>query len=481
MSLDFSTLSILQRNHPAWRLLVADHAPLIASFLHKTFIAPNVRVMARDELMARLEDELYYLRESEGEEAFPRNASEYLDEWASDDKGWLRKFYPPGEDQAHFDLTPATEKAVSWLESLSRRAFVGTESRLMTVFELLRQMVAGAETDAERRIDELEKRKKELDNQIERIRAGDLEVLDDTALKDRFQQLSAIGRELLGDFREVEHNFRQLDQNVRERITTWDGRKGDLLEQVFGERDAIADSDQGKSFRAFWDFLMSPARQEELSELLESVFALEAIAGLHADVRLKRIHYDWLEAGEHTQRTVARLSQQLRRYLDNQAYLENKRIMQLLQSLEVSALSVRDSMPQGVFMSIDDSRSSVQLPMERPLYSPPVKPVITAEVLNGDAAGIDADALFDQVIVDKAGLQRNIRRFLQTRSQVTLGDVLAKYPLQHGLAELVAYLSLAGADNKAVFDETAPERISWQDDYGRKRSAILPRVIFSRE
>jgi hypothetical protein len=33
---------------------------------------------------------------------------------------------------------------------------------------------------------------------------------------------------------------------------------------------------------------------------------------------LKRVHYDWLEAGEHTQRTVALLSQELRRFLDDQ-------------------------------------------------------------------------------------------------------------------------------------------------------------------
>ena len=73
---------------------------------------------------------------------------------------------------------------------------------------------------------------------------------------------------LLADFREVEQNFRTLDRAVRERIALWEGGKGTLLEEIFGERDVIADSDQGRSFRAFWDFLMSPARQEELTELL---------------------------------------------------------------------------------------------------------------------------------------------------------------------------------------------------------------------
>src|SRR3569832_3017013 len=88
-----------------------------------------------------------------------------------------------------------------------------------------------------------------------------------------------------------------------------------------GERDAIADSDQGKSFRAFWDFLLSSRRQEELTELLDRVLTLPAVTALKPDARTRRVHYDWMEAGEHAQRTVAQLSQQLRRFLDDQAWL----------------------------------------------------------------------------------------------------------------------------------------------------------------
>jgi len=304
--------------------------------------------------------------------------------------------------------------------------------------------------------------------------------MDDTALRDRFQQVSSVSRELLGDFREVEHNFRQLDRSVREKIATWEGRKGPLLDRIFGERDAIADSDQGRSFRAFWDFLMSAARQEELSGLLEEVFDLPAIGSLNADPRLKRVHYDWLEAGEQTQRTVARLSQQLRRYLDEQAFLENRRVMQLLQEIETSALGVREALPQGGFMDIEEPAPTIHLPMERPLYSPPVKPLITGEVLIGDQAQILADALFDQVIVDKTRLQANIRRLLAARNQITLREVTIEHPVQHGLAEVVAYLCLAADDANAVFDEGAPEDVSWRDGQGRQRVASLPRVIFNR-
>jgi Protein of unknown function (DUF3375) len=480
MSLNYATLESLRRNHPAWRLLLADHAPLVASFLHRVFVLPNVRAMAQPELVSKLEDELFHLRESLGENAFPKPAMDYLEDWTQDARGWLRKYYPPGSDEAHFDLTPATEKAIAWLESLTQRAFVGTESRLMTVFDLLRQMVEGSETDPETRIRELEKRKAEINAEITRIRGGELAVLDETALKDRFQQVSATARELLSDFREVEQNFRLLDRSTRERIALWDGAKGELLETIFGERDAIADSDQGKSFRAFWDFLMSFERQEELSALLDAVFGLQAVRDLKPDARLKRVHYDWLEAGEHTQRTVALLSQQLRRFLDDQAWLENRRIMQVLHGIEAHALALREDMPEGVFMEVGDVAPTIELPMERPLFFPPLKPRIADQVIADGDDDIAADALFDQVVLDKARLAAHVRHALQVREQVTLAELLDEHPLEQGLAELVAYLGLASGDSKALFDEMHRDSVQWFDAQGVARSASLPRIIFNR-
>jgi hypothetical protein len=481
LSLDYDNLETMRRSHPAWRLLIADHAPLIISFLYRVFVLSNIRGIAQTELTAKLEDDLFQLRESRGEDSFPRSAAEYLDEWAQDGRGWLRKFYPPGSDEAHFDLTPATEKALTWLESLTQRAFVGTESRLLTVFELLRQIVAGSQSDPQLRIEDLQRRKREIDMEIKRIQDGEAPLLDETALRDRFQQLAATARELLSDFREVEENFRLLDRTTRERIALWEGAKGGLLESVFGERDTIADSDQGKSFRAFWDFLMDPHRQEELSTLLDFAFTLPAIRTLGPDVRLKRIHYDWLEAGEHTQRTVALLSQQLRRFLDDQVWLENRRIMQVLHEIEAHALAVRHAPPSGPFMELDDTGPDLALPMERPLFSPPLKGAITDQILEDGDISIPADILFDQVIVDKARLVARIRRTLMGREQITLAELLAEYPLEQGLAELVAYLTLTGEiPFTAIFDESFSEMAYWIDAEGVHKNARLPRVIFTR-
>lgn len=485
MQLDFATLDALRTHHPAWRLLRSDHAPLVASFLHRVFVAPNVRVMAAADLAEALEDELYALRQQRGEDnAFPKSGIDYLNDWAAPDKAWLRKFYRPGTDEAQFDLTPATEKAIAWLVQLGERQFVGTESRLLTLFDLLKQMSEGSESDPAKRIAELHKKRDEIDAEIARVLSGDVQLLDDTALKDRFQQFMQGARELLTDFREVEHNFRQLDRRVRERIALWEGSKGALLEDIMGERDAIADSDQGKSFRAFWDFLLSSRRQEELTELLERVLQLPAVADLNPDARTRRVHYDWMEAGEHTQRTVAQLSQQMRRFLDDQAWLENRRIMDILHGIESKAVALRDSPPSGSVMEMPESNADIDLAMERPMFSPAVKPIIANLALQVGEENIDPSALYDQVVLDKARLARHIRHALQDKAQITLIELVTSQPLQQGLAELVAYLQLGSETFSTVVDEGTLELIPWQavaaDGSELTRSARLPRVIFMR-
>ena len=482
--MDFSTLDSLRQNHPAWRLLNSPHAALIVSFLHRVFVLPNERLIAQADLAEALEDELFSLRESQGDEAFPKSALEYLNDWADADKGWLRKFYRQGSDEPYFDLTPATEQAIGWLGSLTARAFVGTESRLLTLFELLRQIDAGSEADPAVRIAELQRRRDQIDDEMARVLKGDMPLLDETALKERFQQFTELARALLSDFREVEQNFRTLDRWVRERITLWEGSKGELLETIMGERDAITDSDQGRSFRGFWDFLMSGARQAEFSDLLERILSLPAVTELAPDVRTRRIHYDWLEAGEHTQRTVAQLSQQLRRFLDDKAWLENRRIMDILRGIESKALGIRQSPPGADFMTIDGISSTIELPMERPLYTPAMKPRLTDLVQDAVEVEVDIGALYSNVVVDKAVLSRHIRHALQIADQTTLLDLCRARPLEHGLAELVAYLDLADRSFKAVIDESVEDHITWRgegrDGRDHLKQVSLPRVIFVR-
>ncbi|MDO5116820.1 MAG: DUF3375 domain-containing protein [Synergistaceae bacterium] len=477
-NVDYEYLLSLRRNNPAWRLLCADSAPLILSFLNRVFIEANEREISEPDLVEKLEDELYSLRDIHGSDAFPRAAADYLYDWAEPDKGWLRRFYASG-DEPYFDLTPSSEKAISWVKSLAQGTFVGTESRLKIIFELLRQITEGSEEDPALQIKALEKRRDEISDEIERIKNGRLRLLDDTAVRDRFLQFSSMARELLSDFREVEYNFRALDRDVRRRIALSTAGKGEILDDVLGRSDSIEESDQGRSFRAFTEYLLSPSRQEELHELLGKVFQMKAVLETNYDGRLARISDSWLAASDHTLVTMRLLSAQLRQFLDGRVWLENRRITELLQNISRNALTL-ESLPEGDFMELDEPGVEINLIMERPLFVPSVKSRIESGGVALAEDDAETDSLFEQFYVDSERLIENIRGSLAGRPQATLGEVTAKFPVTQGLAELVTYMSIAANSDSAFFDEGATEYISWRSEDGALKRAELPRIIFTR-
>jgi len=490
--MDYDYLCHLRDNHPAWHLLTLDTAPLIAGFLHYAFIHPNKRAIRQRELVSALDDYLYDLRLSYGEKLYPRPAKEYLDTWAHADYAFLRKYYPPQEDEAEYDLSAATEKALEWLNSLREKQFVGTESRLLTIFELLRNLVHETESDSETRLAELNKRKQEIEQEISRLQAGEapLSLPSSTQVKERFFQIEETARQLLSDFRQVEANFRQLDQKTRERIAMADKPKAELLAEIFGEQDAISQSDQGRSFEAFWSFLMSLERREELQTLMAQALDLPDIAGITSEKHLAgHVQDRWLadyrfhlsEAGEKVQRTAAQLVEQLRRFLDSQMWLENKRIAELIRDVEKLSLVLKHKPPeQTVFTSLPEPKINISLPFTRSLFSPPRKIRMTDAAPQLGESEFSAVALFNQHYVDEALLRKQIALMLAKQGQAALSEIVEKFPVTRGIAEIVTYINLANSDEKSTLDETQRQQIPWFDVEGRQRYADVPLVIFSR-
>ena len=235
------------------------------------------------------------------------------------------------------------EKALGWVESLQARSFVGTESRLNTVFELLRQMVFGAETDPEARLAELRRRRDEIDADIARVEPAEWRCSTPRASEIGTSSSPPPRRELLADFREVEDNFRILDRELREQIAGWTGSKGELLDEVLGSRAASGNPTRaGASTRSTTSCSRPPNRPNSPACWSASSPWRSSASPTRA---CGTIHYDWLDAGERTQATVRLLSEQLRRFLDDQVWLENRRVMDILHSIESNALRVRQTGP----------------------------------------------------------------------------------------------------------------------------------------
>jgi hypothetical protein len=224
--------------------------------------------------------------------------------------------------------------------------------------------------------------------------------------------------------------------------------------------------------------LLSEARQDELSQLLARVQSVEAV---DADRRLRTIHHDWSEAAERAQQTVRQLSEQLRRFLDDQVWLENRRVVDLVKMVETTALDVRD-IPPGVTecgIQIDEPGVDVALPFERPLYDARPAAGVDSLLAPAEDVPLDAEALFSQRFVDTTRLGDNIRAVVPPRSSALLSDIIGLYPLEHGVAEIVGYLALSD-DLGIDLDEAEETLLHYRDDAGRPRRARLPKVTVTR-
>lgn len=478
--MDYYAINSLRENHAGWSLLRAQNAPLALAFFMAAFTEPNNRNIARQALIDTLDDVLFGLRDSLGEDKFPRPAAEYLDEWAAPERSWLRKYYVPGQDEPVYDLTAAAEDVVRWVENLRGRDFVATQSRLTSIFQLLQTLVQQSETDPDVRLDELQKQRDAIDVEMQQIREGHIKVMSTPEALDHFQQLTDTARDLLADFREVEQNFRRLDRRVREQIATWEGSQGELLETIFSNQQGISSSTQGRTFQGFWDYLMSPRLRTELTSLLERATQIEALSSLENVDALTSMHQDWLPAVEQTQSTVRQLSQQMRRLLDDKVFLENKRIMQLIRRIEGDALAVRNTPPSGTFLEVPAQTIEVALPFERPLYEPSSRVMVDDEILSADDTDVDPGALFEQFYVDNERLRGNIDTVLTDAEQATLADVTDAFPLTQGLAEIVAYFQLATDSPWATINSAHTQQLSWAMPDGSLREASIEQIIFVR-
>lgn len=406
-----------------------------------------------------------------------RTSASYLDEWA--DEGFLRKYYRNGADGPSYDLTPESEKVIGWIQELAAHRFVAAESRLLKVFELLNDIAYGAAYNPEERVSELERKKKELEAEIQRVKAGVAENLEPTAIRERYYELEDTARRLLADFRQIERNFRDLDRETRAQVIAADQGRGNLLRDIFKLRDAILSSDQGKTFEAFWAFVMSPQKQREFASLADRVLALDEVAELPKGLDMASFDRRLATAGARVQGTVHLLNEELRRFLDEKNRSEGRAVALLAEEIRKQALALRDNPPPDREFLCIEGDPDIDLVMERPLFHPEEKATISEAPEEAGSSKVDDSVLFEQDEVDIEALRRWLDDVLVERTQVPLASVLAQHPIEGGLAELLGYLSLASEKDAALIADDERTILRADDQRRAKRYRVdAPTVIY---
>ena len=463
------------------KLLASPNAPLILSFLHRQFKHAGCLTISHEALSAALEQLLVELRQHHPER-YPGTVSHYLSQWCDEEHRFLRKYYVAGSDDPVYELTSASERALGWVADLHKSAFVGTESRFLRIMALLKDMVVHQTDDVALRLRQLQAQQAALQAQIDTLASTGRAVrYSDTQLKERFLEAHDIARRLLGDFREVEENFRAIARSVQEQLFQTGNRKGDILRYVLDADAALKTSDQGRSFYAFWQFLLSQDEQEELRQLLDTIYAMPGLP-TDQEMGLRHLKRQLLDAGAKVVASNRSLIQQLRTMLDEHHAADAQRVRDLITEISQVALRVVEAPPDDeAFMAVETS-PTVDSPMARVLWSPP--PVTSfgdepPELGEADLSEATLDAFQHQLYVDERLLRQNIAHLLEYRPAVTLAEVVKTYPIERGLTEVITYFSIAAKGGTHTIDTTIQDTILVRQNVER-RNIILPRIVFAR-
>ena len=409
----------------------------------------------------------------------------YDDQAAQLLKKWVRHGYltlytdEHGTDQ--HTLTPELESVLDWVHSLlDKPAHVGTESRFLDILHKLRELVQNSDDDWRAKVAELEKQKSDLEKQIRELKLTKTVVTYDAVqIAERYQNVSGLARGLLRDFREVEGNFRSITQQIYQQQSDAGHTKGSLLGLALDALDALRDTPQGRSFEAFYRHLTDPRQKAELDQLVQQVLALLQARGLAADDGfLRKIRFYLHGEGQKVNESFHALARKLEKIVSEKNLRERRRSLALIQDIRRLAFEAMDAPPdEAVFLEID-GRAGYQPSETKEIEQLEEREssIVARQLAVAQPEETDFVPLLAPRVVDKAVLLANIDHLLRHRPQVSLRQVVDAYALQHGLAELMTYGSIAATSDKHLLNDQRTEVFV----LGPGRACEFPEIIFCR-
>ena len=471
---------------PSIALLRARSSKIILEFLSSMF----------DETTAITQENLYYqfadflnnkdidADEEEGvflSDTFEEKAEKYIKKWT--ESGFLTN-YTNDDGEIYYQLSTHSSKVIEWVSSLKREEYIGTESKFKSIITQLKELVEFANEDKEKRLQILEDKKLEIEQQIQRLKMGEnIEVFDEFQIVPRFRQINKLAKELLSDFKDVDDNFKAIIKEIYRKQIDPNLNKGGILQYTFDALDELKSSSQGKSFYAFWEFLMAREMQTELDGLISELFqTLENRNIDNDDLFLKNMVTYLHESGRKVYQSNDRMAEKLSHIIRENETSKSNLTKQTIQEIKniLIEISKNGKKPQ-ISLEVDDGLD-INIPFERKLtydisekreYSQmPELNTVSLEELG------ELGKVFGNIAVDRKVLEKNIKGILNERGQTTMSEIVKQYPLEKGLPELFAYFGVLNHFPHKSINKEKQQSIVF--DYEHNKRILIPEIIISR-
>ena len=484
MDMQVEEITQILRESPSVRLIKSRSVDFFLSFVIEAFEGQSAIMQERLHMLlenrldeqenALVEDNLEMTRLGESNE---QKAKRLIKDWT--DKGFLTN-YQNEEGEVIYEISSHTSKLMDWVVSLKKEDYIGTESKFKTLFAQLKELVEYSNEDREKRLELLRAKKMEIEHQIQRLEMGEeVEVYEDYQIEPRYNSLNKLAKELLSDFKEVDDNFKGIIKEIYERQTD-NAEKKVLLNYIFDAYGELKQSQQGKSFYAFWEFLLSADLQKEWDELTGALYETLENRGIDAhDMFLREMKKHLFDAGEKVAKTNDRMSEKLSRIIRQNGQMNaelTKQVINDIKKLLIEATKQKEK-PEA---SLEYETIDINLPVERPLTLAPIKETVYKD--KPDMAELSLDdlerigKLYNPYHIDRLVLRDRINKVLYDRQQTTLAEVIERNEgVEKGLSEVFGYIGVL-KEYKTVVNEERQQYIVFAEN----KTISIPEIIITR-
>lgn len=482
--MDINQLVQTLNNSPSVKLLKMRSAEFFLAFVTSVF----------DEQMAIGEEKLQMLLENwldnqhediidedinietlgESNEA---KAKRLIKEWT--DKGLFAN-YQNEDGEIIYELSSHTSKVIDWVTSLKKEEYIGTESKFKTLFSQLKDLVEFSNEDREKRLELLRQKKEDIERQIESLEMGEeIEVYENYQIEPRYNSLNKLAKELLSDFKEVDDNFKEIIKQIYKRQTDNEGKKN-ILNYIFDAYAELKDSQQGKSFYAFWEFLLSSELQKEWDELTDLLYKTLDKRNIDSkDKFLKEMKKHLFDAGEKVSKTNDRMSEKLSLIIRNNGNSDTQATKQIINDIKKLLLNTTQNKERNN-ASLSYEVVELNLPLERQLNLTPKQEIEYKNVPTEASLDITElerlDKLYNHHQIDRKILRKRIDIILRENTQTTLAEVIElNNGIEKGLSELFGYIAIL-KEYKTVVSDNRKQEIAFSKD----KTITIPEIIITK-
>lgn len=467
------------RDGRVWRLVCADHGPFYLSLLESLFTGEE-KVLPVSVAVERLGRDLELLR-AQGYVLAP-TAQAYVNEWLV--SGWLVRRFPVGAQEEVLELSAESAAAIRWVSSLEKPRTAATESRLASVLQQVIRLAEDTDSNPRTRLASLRAERDRIDQQIAAVEQGGVRVLPDDRAVERAREVLAQAQELAGDFRNVRDAFDRLNRDLRQSLMENDGSRGEVLEHLFSGVDLIAESEPGRTFNAFWRLLTDGEQSFALTEALDAITSRGFAKQLDMRERrfLQSLTSVLMNEGGEVHEVLQQFARSLKSFVQSREFREQRRLHALLKQTQQAALAARDHVRpnETIDFKLSLTSSRIRSASQWSLYDPAMR-IPDSRMDDATESELTIDIVEDlvrQSEIDFRTLREHLKALLLEVSQVTVADVLDRFPAEQGLGTVVGYVAL-GARHGEVTQAT--QLVQWTGKDGAVRGARVPAIYFTRE